>query len=111
LKNNQLYLYICIYVISAIFDQSWKKERKKIEKYFKSSCLRELKIKFHHFWMFYNKTIHSVAQEGGRHQQGQLSEKRKNSKRKLYLHDKHDALVHTKCFGPVQMQKPQNILI
>ena len=34
LKNNQLYLYICIYVISAIFDQSWKKKKKKIEKYF-----------------------------------------------------------------------------
>ena len=37
----------CIYDILAIADQSWKrkkKERKKIEKYFKSSCLRELKI-------------------------------------------------------------------
>ena len=38
-------MYICIYDILAIFDQSWKKKerRKKIEKYFKSSCLRELK--------------------------------------------------------------------
>ena len=36
----------CMFDIFAIFDQSWKKkiERKKIEKYFKSSCLRELKI-------------------------------------------------------------------
>ena len=58
----------------------------------------------------HNKTGHTVAQEGGRHQQGQLSEKRKNSKRKLYLH-KHDALVHTKCFGPSPMQKFQNILM
>ena len=35
-----------VYDILAIFDQSWKKkeDRKKIEKYFKSSCLRELKI-------------------------------------------------------------------
>ena len=45
-----------MYDILAIFDQSWKKkerkkeeeekeeeDRKKIEKYFKSSCLRELK--------------------------------------------------------------------
>ena len=44
-------MYICIYDILAIFDQSWKKiedrrrrRKKKIEKYFKSSCLRELKI-------------------------------------------------------------------
>ena len=42
---------MCIYDILAIFDQSWKKKKKKkerkkkIEKYFKSSCLRELKIK------------------------------------------------------------------
>ena len=42
---------MCIYDILAIFDQSWKKKerkkkkkKKKIEKYFKSSCLRELKI-------------------------------------------------------------------
>ena len=42
-------MYICIYDILAIFDQSWKKKerkKKKIEKYFKSSCLRELKKKY-----------------------------------------------------------------
>ena len=35
-----------MYDILAMFDQSWKKKEdgKKIEKYFKSSCLRELKI-------------------------------------------------------------------
>ena len=37
LKNNQLYLYLCIYDVLPIFDQSWKKE------YRRSSCLRELK--------------------------------------------------------------------
>ena len=29
LKNNQLYLYKCIYHILPIFDQSWKKERRR----------------------------------------------------------------------------------
>ena len=38
LKNNQLYLYLCIYDVLPIFDQSWKKE------YRRSSCLRELKF-------------------------------------------------------------------
>ena len=38
-----------MYDILAIFDQSWKKKerkkKKKIEKYFKSSCLPELETK------------------------------------------------------------------
>ena len=28
-KNNQYYLYICIYDILAIFDQSWKKKERR----------------------------------------------------------------------------------
>ena len=53
MKNNQLYLYICIYDISAIIDQSWKK---KIEKYFISSCLRELKIRdLNYFFFLFSK--------------------------------------------------------
>ena len=44
-------MYICIYDILAIFYQSWKKKerRKKIEKYFKSSRLRDLKTEGQEF--------------------------------------------------------------
>ena len=46
---NNTCIHICVYDILAIFDQSWKKkeDRKKIEKYFKSSCLRGLKTLYH----------------------------------------------------------------
>ena len=48
-KTGKIINSTCIYDILPIFDQSWKmKERRKrrkkeIEKYFISSCLRELK--------------------------------------------------------------------
>ena len=47
-KNNwKIINYTCMYVYMTYCQHLIKVGRKKIEKYFKSSCLRELKIKWH----------------------------------------------------------------
>ena len=65
-KSRKKYIFnnTCIYDILAIFDQSWKKkERKKIEKYFKSSCLRELKTTLRNISKFKVEEKYEISSE------------------------------------------------